>query len=296
MLLILGESNMKSENQNKAIEQNYNMEIISKKQKNIIYLLIWGICTIIPCCITITPALLLISWITAAFISFFFSYYLSVKQAQLNKKVYNEYISNTLDNFKNDSFVPYKIVKDFDSEFAIVIDIQSKKVLLILATTREANLYNFTDIISCKLCQDEKIIISIDHKNLISNENISNIINSNQSIDTNKFIKKLYISITVNEKSCNNSKINLINKNISKKSQKYKKEINLSEEIISLFSLVFENRKRNHSTSKVVDKNNINIIDLDSGIEKIEKLYKLKEQGIISEDEFQKKKNQLLEL
>ena len=287
---------MKSENQNKAIEQNYNMEIISKKQKNIIYLLIWGICTIIPCCITITPALLLISWITAAFISFFFSYYLSVKQAQLNKKVYNEYISNTLDNFKNDSFVPYKIVKDFDSEFAIVIDIQSKKVLLILATTREANLYNFTDIISCKLCQDEKIIISIDHKNLISNENISNIINSNQSIDTNKFIKKLYISITVNEKSCNNSKINLINKNISKKSQKYKKEINLSEEIISLFSLVFENRKRNHSTSKVVDKNNINIIDLDSGIEKIEKLYKLKEQGIISEDEFQKKKNQLLEL
>lgn len=254
-----------------------------------------------------------ICWGIAALISLLISSYNKVintqqrKQIQANRATRSDYITEILSKNKNNGFSLSREVGDADAEYAIAIDQEHKIWLLISGNRRETFSYRFSDLIEYKVCQDGKTLISGNSGDAFLGGlvfgTIGAIAGASGAKETTQNCTDLYIDITVNDVQHPHQKLSFITDAISRESIEYKYKTEFAKEIASLLAFIKANASSvEYNETPVSQPASIENVSNDKANSvndeymELERLFSLKEKGIISEEDFFIKKKQLLGL
>ena len=196
------------------------------------------------------------------------------------------------------SFIPEKTLDGPDAEFSLAINTQRKQWLLALSTSEIPLIYGFSDLISFGVVDNGAEVMSSNAEDAAIGGFLFGAVGAIAGAATSREILKtcndLHIDITVNNLNMPHITLPLVKAEIDRSSDKYKERSGIAKEVTSLLAYIKENAGSSPSSDKHLkiespsQNNSVNIYD------ELEKLYGLKEKGIITEEEFQKKKESML--
>lgn len=188
----------------------------------------------------------------------------------------------------NEESIPFKATRKIG---AFEIDENNKKWLMRPGTfdkNTKFRIYNFSDIIDFELLEDEESVIKGGLGRAVAGGvlfgGVGAVVGGVTANRKSKSVcNSLVIKITVNDIENPTIYINLIKKATKKNTNTYKSLYNLAHQILSLLRLMCNSKEPQNRAQ-----NSESIPD------QIKKLAELKDQGILTEEEFTKKKTELL--
>lgn len=182
-------------------------------------------------------------------------------------------------------FKPTKIIGRF-----IYFDDTNKKFLI---PAKKSQIYDYSDILAFELLEDGNLISKGGVGRAIVGGalfgDVGAIVGSNTGHRQEKICSKLQIKITVNDMRSPTVYINFIESEIEKDKAIYKQLYTQAQEVLSLLSIIVQSNQSN-TRSATESQNNLSAAD------EILKFKKLLDIGVISQEEFDAKKKQLLGL
>jgi len=201
---------------------------------------------------------------------------------------------------------------------SISFDFNNKEIAIADAYTNTLKFINFNQIIDCEIIEDKTTIIRRDVGRAIaggvllagagaiigagtrSSSKIAGVIVGANTRSTSEIVKNLAVRIITNDISDSMLMITLINIDTKRDSINYKNKMESAQGIYStLFSIINSGKTVNQNnlvyTGKLSDENRVLESKISESLsDQIKELAKLKEEGLITEDEFTKKKKLLL--
>ena len=177
----------------------------------------------------------------------------------------------------------------------LYLDENNKKLTipqgLLIKRINSQKIYNYNDIVSFELIEDGNSISEGGIGNAIVGGvlfgGIGAIVGSNTGHKYKQTCTNLKIKITLNNINNPVEYITFINTEIKKDSQLYKNSINMAQKIISILQIICETNKNINITQPITTPSI-------SNIDEIKKYKNLLDCGAITEEEFQIKKQELL--
>lgn len=182
--------------------------------------------------------------------------------------------------------------------FGIAIDQEHKRWMVTTSESYKPTCYSFSDLISYEIVDDGLEVISSNAGNAaiggILFGAVGAIAGASAKREISKTCDDLHIDITVNDLQNPHIVLTLIKGTFDRNSEAYREKADFAKDVASLLAYI----KANSAPQPVVDPQpkiespretgSTNIYD------ELERLHGLKEKGIITEEEFQKKKESLL--
>ena len=216
-------------------------------------------------------------------------------QIRSDRKHREKFISTALQNKTNDGFCLSREIRDIDAEFAIAIDKANKKWLLVFGDIQEVLTFNFNDLIDYELCQDGKSLVSGAASGALAGGLVFGTVGAIAGASSVREIIQncidLHINLSVNNVKCPHYQLPFIVETVANDSNEYKYEIGFANEIMSLLTFIKAN-----STKKSCKQFESAVDSATDKYDEIKKIKELLDAGIITQDEFNAKKKQLLDL
>ena len=208
-------------------------------------------------------------------------------------------INRVMSNVDNPDFETSRSLTDIDGRFGIAVDQEHKRWMIATIKSENPEFYNFNDLISFGIIDDGTEIISSNAGNAaiggILFGTVGAIAGASAKREISKTCNDLHIDITVNNLQCPHLTLTVIERGaeFNRDSEEYRRKASFVKEVASVLSFIKANtvvsrepEQPRNETAKVNSSNDI--------YDELERLHGLKENGIITEEEFQKKKEMLL--
>lgn len=216
-------------------------------------------------------------------------------QIRADREDRDEFISTALYSRAGTDFCLSREIRDIDAEFAIAVDKVHKEWLLIFGNKQEVFSYHFNDLISFELYQDGKSLISGTAGEALAGGLIFGAVGAIAGASSAKDIvtncTDLHINLSINDVKHPHHQLPFIIETVSNDSNEYKYEIGFANEILSLLAFIKAN-----SETEANDKSASIEEPATDKYDEIKKVKELLDIGIITQDEFEAKKKQLLGL
>lgn len=191
---------------------------------------------------------------------------------------------------EQEGFTVSKKLFNPNNTVALFIDDVNNKWAIAQSIPLKYDIYDYKDLIEYELIEDGSSIIKGRVGSAIVGGALFGaagaIIGSARGRSTKPTCTSMSINITVDNLNAPHRVIPIISSEVKKSSVIYTSALNTANEIISTLALI---------KSKAEEAMGVNL-STNCSIDDIEKLYNLKEKGIITEQEFEDKKKQLLNL
>lgn len=209
-----------------------------------------------------------------------------------------EYIDNYIKEKLANGFVLSREIRDIGEEYSIAIDQSNKKWMLILANAATAYTYNFQDLINFEVCQDGKTIISGNEGEALLGGlmfgTVGAIAGAAGAKEAVQNCTDLHIDISVNDVRHPYQCISFISATVAKESPEYTYETAVVKEVAALLSYIKANS--NELETQKISSRQSNYLNNNDKYIALEKLFELKEKGIVTEEEYKQKKQEILNL
>lgn len=192
---------------------------------------------------------------------------------------------------ESEGFQISKSIQEPNGFFSLLLDTTSKKFMIIRASSEESQTYNFSDLLSYEIVDDGNAVGSAAAAigGGILFGAVGAIAASSATAGTQKTCTDLHIELVLNDFSHPRERLDFIDYETSRQSAEYARQLDALKE----FASVLENIKAEANRKDLQEQ--IASVEQSSDIyAEIEKLHTLKEKGIITDGEFQKKKKSLL--
>lgn len=198
----------------------------------------------------------------------------------------------------NVKFKASRVIVEPNSEFGFALDASSKKWMLVLSRGARFVCYNFNDLISYEVVDNGTEILSSNVGNAaiggVLFGAVGAIAGASASREISKTCNDLHIEVIVNDIQTPRYILTLIKEECSRESPQYKAKSNFVKELTSLLAYITANVSEKpvaEPQCKIETSGKSGVVDI---YDELEKLHGLKEKGIITEEEFQKKKESML--
>ena len=213
-------------------------------------------------------------------------------QQESNKK----YVSETLDKKKEAGFILTEHVADVSDDWDILIDDHKKEFVVILSKSRTILEYAFDSLVDYELYEDGRSIIKSTAENTAFADTLlygkaGAAAAATAPKEVHEYCSDVHITLVINDMKRPQIIIPLISMETLKTSVEYRFAIETAKKITAMCAVIKANQ-----TSKETKEEKAEKTDSADQYEEISKIFELKEKGIITEDEFNMKKKQLLGL
>ena len=213
-------------------------------------------------------------------------------QQESNKK----YVSETLDKKKEAGFILTEHVADVSDDWDILIDDHKKEFVVILSKSRTILEYAFDSLVDYELYEDGRSIIKSAAENTAFADTLlygkaGAAAAATAPKEVHEYCSDVHITLVINDMKRPQIIIPLISMETLKTSVEYRFAIETAKKITAMCAVIKANQ-----TSKETKEEKAEKTDSADQYEEISKIFELKEKGIITEDEFNIKKKQLLGL
>ena len=213
-------------------------------------------------------------------------------QQESNKK----YVSETLDKKKEAGFILTEHVADVSDDWDILIDDHKKEFVVILSKSRTILEYAFDSLVDYELYEDGRSIIKSTAENTAFADTLlygkaGAAAAATAPKEVHEYCSDVHITLVINDMKRPQIIITLISMETLKTSVEYKYAIETAKKITAMCAVIKANQ-----TSKETKEEKAEKTDSADQYEEISKIFELKEKGIITEEEFNMKKKQLLGL
>ena len=213
-------------------------------------------------------------------------------QQESNKK----YVSETLDKKKEAGFILTEHVADVSDDWDILIDDHKKEFVVILSKSRTILEYAFDSLVDYELYEDGRSIIKSTAENTAFADTLlygkaGAAAAATAPKEVHEYCSDVHITLVINDMKRPQIIIPLISMETLKTSVEYRFAIETAKKITAMCAVIKANQ-----TSKETKEEKAEKTDSADQYEEISKIFELKEKGIITEEEFNMKKKQLLGL
>lgn len=213
-------------------------------------------------------------------------------QQESNKK----YISETLEKKKTAGFILTEHVADVSDDWDILIDDHKKEFVVILSKSRTILEYAFDSLVDYELYEDGRSIIKSTAENTAFADTLlygkaGAAAAATAPKEVHEYCSDVHITLVINDMKRPQIIIPLISMETLKTSVEYRFAIETAKKITAMCAVIKANQ-----TSKETKEEKTEKTDSADQYEEISKIFELKEKGIITEEEFNTKKKQLLGL
>ena len=213
-------------------------------------------------------------------------------QQESNKK----YVSETLDKKKEAGFILTEHVADVSDDWDILIDDHKKEFVVILSKSRTILEYAFDSLVDYELYEDGRSIIKSTAENTAFADTLlygkaGAAAAATAPKEVHEYCSDVHITLVINDMKRPQIIIPLISMETLKTSVEYRFAIETAKKITAMCAVIKANQ-----TSKATKEEKAAKTDSADQYEEISKIFELKEKGIITEEEFNMKKKQLLGL
>ena len=213
-------------------------------------------------------------------------------QQESNKK----YVSETLDKKKEAGFILTEHVADVSDDWDILIDDHKKEFVVILSKSRTILEYAFDSLVDYELYEDGRSIIKSTAENTAFADTLlygkaGAAAAATAPKEVHEYCSDVHITLVINDMKRPQIIIPLISMETLKTSVEYRFAIETAKKITAMCAVIKANQ-----TSKETKEEKDEKTDSADQYEEISKIFELKEKGIITEEEFNMKKKQLLGL
>ena len=223
------------------------------------------------------------------------------KERQIRKDFIDEVIKN--ENSRN-GFSVSKEVRDGEENYAIAVDQDQKKWILVLADQQASYFYNFSELIDFEVHQDGDTIISGNTGDALLGGlvfgTVGAIVGSAGAKDAVQNCTDLHVDILFNDVAHLRQELPFITHAVTKQSLEYKYAVVSVKEVVAVLTFIKANTNENNATSSetqnAISKDENNKNQHSDGYAELERLYEMKNKGIITDDEYDQKKKQILSL
>lgn len=204
-------------------------------------------------------------------------------------------------------FLPTFTVHNFDSRYSFSIDEKNRKILYLIANSQERHLIDFENVISVEIIEDSNRTFSKSSLRTIGGGVVGGIVGGGAgaiigglsgTTHEKKNISKIAVRILLRNYSIPSLYIYCLNTDITSMGEALSSEhpycidaTREAREIADHLSVIIDmmDREYQHQENMLISEpKNQSVAD------ELEKLYSLKEKGLLSEEEFQKQKERLL--
>ena len=213
-------------------------------------------------------------------------------QQESNKK----YVSETLDKKKEAGFILTEHVADVSDDWDILIDDHKKEFVVILSKSRTILEYAFDSLVDYELYEDGRSIIKSTAENTAFADTLlygkaGAAAAATAPKEVHEYCSDVHITLVINDMKRPQIIIPLISMETLKTSVEYRFAIETAKKITAMCAVIKANQ-----TSKEIKEEKAKNTDSVDQYGEISKIFELKEKGIITEEEFNMKKKQLLGL
>ena len=213
-------------------------------------------------------------------------------QQESNKK----YVSETLDKKKEAGFILTEHVADVSDDWDILIDDHKKEFVVILSKSRTILEYAFDSLVDYELYEDGRSIIKSSAENTAFADTLlygkaGAAAAATAPKEVHEYCSDVHITLVINDMKRPQIIIPLISMETLKTSVEYKYAIETAKKITAMCAVIKANQ-----TPKETKEEKVKSIDSADQYGEISKIFELREKGIITEEEFNMKKKQLLGL
>ena len=213
-------------------------------------------------------------------------------QQESNKK----YISDTLEKKKTAGFILTEHVADVSDDWDILIDDHKKEFVVILSKSRTILEYAFDSLVDYELYEDGRSIIKSTAENTAFADTLlygkaGAAAAATAPKEVHEYCSDVHITLVINDMKRPQIIIPLISMETLKTSVEYRYAIETAKKITAMCAVIKANQ-----TSKETKEEKVKSTDSVDQYGEISKIFELKEKGIITEEEFNMKKKQLLGL
>ena len=213
-------------------------------------------------------------------------------QQESNKK----YISETLDKKKEAGFILTEHIADVSDDWDILIDDHKKEFVVILSKSRTILEYAFDSLVDYEIYEDGRSIIKSTAENTAFADTLlygkaGAAAAATAPKEVHEYCSDVHITLVINDMKRPQIIIPLISMETLKTSAEYKYAIETAKKITAMCAVIKANQ-----TSKEIKEEKVKNADSADQYGEISKIFELKEKGIITEEEFNMKKKQLLGL
>ena len=218
----------------------------------------------------------------------------------------NKKRKNLLDSILNNTnnFTASFIIRNWEERYMIAIDDDRRKIIYINENKNIKQIFEFKDVISVNLIEDSNIIYSKSAARTIGGGIIGGIIGGGAgavigglsgSSEGSKVIDSIKVKILLQNNQTSAIYIDCLNSSVGTRSDSFtyklaiEEAIKITDKISVIINLIEREGKSTHIDSD--ENKSTNIFSL---TEELEKLYNLKEKGIVSEDEYEIIKKELI--
>lgn len=206
-----------------------------------------------------------------------------------------------------DGFLPTFTVHNFDSRYSFSIDEKNRKILYLIASSKERHLIDYENVISVEIIEDSNRTFSKSSLRTIGGGVVGGIVGGGAgaiigglsgTTHEKKNISKIAVRILLRNYSIPSLYIYCLNTDTTSMGESLSSEhpycidaIREAREIADHLSVIIDmmDREYQHQENMLISEpKNQSVAD------ELEKLYSLKEKGLLSEEEFQKQKERLL--
>lgn len=186
----------------------------------------------------------------------------------------------------------FTIQKSFD-KYCIAADHEKKKILIKNEDNCNYKIYNYSDILSFDLEEDgTKLIEGKAGSAAVGGlmfGTVGAVVGAARKKDIKEYCTSLILSITINDPSNYRVQISFLVEPIERGTQSYQTALNHAKEMAAILQLA----TKSEEASSTLPKSNATT-DIDNSIYAIKKYKELLDAGIITQEEFDEKKKQLL--
>ena len=213
-------------------------------------------------------------------------------QQESNKK----YVSETLDKKKEAGFILTEHVADVSDDWDILIDDHKKEFVVILSKSRTILEYAFDSLVDYELYEDGRSIIKSTAENTAFADTLlygkaGAAAAATAPKEVHEYCSDVHITLVINDMKRPQIIIPLISMETLKTSVEYRFAIETAKKITAMCAVIKANQ-----TSKETKEEKAEKTDSADQYAEISKIFELKEKGIITEEELNTKKKQLLGL
>lgn len=204
-----------------------------------------------------------------------------------------ENVKNLESKLKNRNFITSQNISS--DELSIRTDTRNKKVAICTIKAERIRILKFSEIIECEIIEDSNTIMKGGIGRAIVGGvvagGIGAIVGANTRASKN-VVNSLQIRIVTSNINDSLITLNLISFETKKDGLIYAEAINFANKVYATFTSIMNENSKNNQIEKTTEKKEEKAKE---PYAELEKLHELKEKGIITEQEFEEKKKQLLE-
>lgn len=202
----------------------------------------------------------------------------------------NQFIADTIQT--QNEFIVSREIREACGEFAIVVDDQNKKWIIILPSQEVFYLYRFDDLIGYAISKDGKSVVSGNVSEAVIGGVLFGTSGAVAGASASKTVQEtcsaLFLDITVNDPQAPALRINLLPNGEKSTENERKYAFSIAREIAAQMAYIKAN---SNAPAEGLDEH-----PASDRYAELERLFSLKEKGVITEKEYTQKKQELLNL